>query len=339
MASWADSCPLNGTCSECGLRFAWQQVVYADRLVVPGFFEHARGTALPVAWRTWTWTLWPAVFWKRVRLERPIRPRRAWLWLFLTLLTFQLAHIAFDGWCFWRMHAATSALPKRPPSFRTATAPDWSLGLFARWLDPLFGSPEVSYLYVNGTPPNAPFSFRATAEDIFAWCVPGWEEWPQYAVPTCCFSLALPVMLLFLPDTRKVSKIRPVHIVRAFLYSQAWLVALAAVRLFDQSRIVVLETVTAIGVPVGGFIVRPYHEPILLPALGEHPLLTGIVLCAWLSIWWWYAVSRGFRTDRSALVFLAILAPSLLALLISACLSSYAFGTLIEDVMTGKLRF
>lgn len=335
IASWVESCPLQGTCSECGLEFAWYDVILANRLRVPGFFEHMSGLQPRAAWRTWVWTLWPAKFWRRVRLEHPVRLSRAWLWLLLLLVQFQLAHIAFDGWESWKKHVAVSLLAKPPAGVPVQVAPAWTKGLLARWLDPLLGSPEINYLYVKGTPPPRSQSLSAVIDDILAWWSPGWRDLPQYAMPILCFSLALPVMLLFLPDTRKVSKIRRVHVARAFVYSQSWLVALAGVRFLDQVWVVTLEIVAPTGVARG--MGWPYRSPVLLPILRYYyPMWVCALVCIWLTAWWWFAVSRGFRVQRAATVFTAMLLPALLALTIAALLVSSVFGTFVDNLLLSR---
>src|SRR5688572_13686864 len=82
-ASWKETCPLSGVCSECGLAFEWVDVYRPERNRVRGFHEHAH------TFREWVWwaasTLWwalrPRVFWSRVTVFVPLRPWRTLAWL------------------------------------------------------------------------------------------------------------------------------------------------------------------------------------------------------------------------------------------------------------------
>lgn len=70
--SWTRSCPLRGICSECGLEFAWRDLLDPRFKIKPWFFEHALRRHV----RSFMYTLWRAVrpwsFWRWVRLEDEI---------------------------------------------------------------------------------------------------------------------------------------------------------------------------------------------------------------------------------------------------------------------------
>jgi hypothetical protein len=80
VAAWKESCPLDGTCSECGLPFAWGDVL-STRFLGPNWsYEHA---VRPSAAR-WLRTLWrsllPWTLWSRLGLAHAIQlPRLAGL--------------------------------------------------------------------------------------------------------------------------------------------------------------------------------------------------------------------------------------------------------------------
>src|SRR6185369_13902164 len=74
--TWSESCPLGGTCSECGLTFAWVDIFRPDRIAPAWSFEHAR-ERLPARWfETVGRALAPSVFWSRVRLGARLRHGR-----------------------------------------------------------------------------------------------------------------------------------------------------------------------------------------------------------------------------------------------------------------------
>jgi len=72
IATWSEKCPLDGVRSECGLEFAWANVLN-PRLVLPQWsFEHATNRTL----RAWTATVYRATIpwklWSQLRMEYPI---------------------------------------------------------------------------------------------------------------------------------------------------------------------------------------------------------------------------------------------------------------------------
>lgn len=78
----------HGTCSECGLRFEWADLLDPSQRRLAGFFEHASGPVRVIiaAWRTLAWSLWPPMFWNRVRLEHRIVATRWPAWPLMLLV-------------------------------------------------------------------------------------------------------------------------------------------------------------------------------------------------------------------------------------------------------------
>ncbi len=79
--TWEAACPLYGLCSECGYEVEWS-VVLDPQGRVPGWFFEAeifsRWAWGRVFVQTWLAALVPWMFWKRVRLETPVRIRCLW---------------------------------------------------------------------------------------------------------------------------------------------------------------------------------------------------------------------------------------------------------------------
>ena len=87
MATWESSCPVQGQCSECGLEFAWREVLVDRERTNPRHIEHCSRRAIPIAAiRTLLWCILPWVFWKRVKLQHEPRVGRMVLWLGAILL-------------------------------------------------------------------------------------------------------------------------------------------------------------------------------------------------------------------------------------------------------------
>ncbi len=103
-ATWETSCPLGGQCSECGLRFAWREVLRDDERENPRHVEHCSRRAIPFATvRTLLWCALPWVFWKRVKLHHEPRVGRMAAWLVIVLLGAQLLSGAAVGIALWRV--------------------------------------------------------------------------------------------------------------------------------------------------------------------------------------------------------------------------------------------
>ena len=88
--SWGDTSPVFGTCSECGLAFAWGEVLHRERSVPRWAVEHPQGFSLMRGAQTFVRSFWPWRFWGAIRMAQPIRPRRLALFC---LLTYGVMHL------------------------------------------------------------------------------------------------------------------------------------------------------------------------------------------------------------------------------------------------------
>src|SRR5688500_9379942 len=75
IAAWSGECPLHGTCAECGLEFAWAELLNPKLFVPDWCVESQKGlAALPVrAVRTLTRTITPWRMWREIRMTHPVR--------------------------------------------------------------------------------------------------------------------------------------------------------------------------------------------------------------------------------------------------------------------------
>src|SRR5688572_16743326 len=78
MAMWANACPLQGRCSECGLEYSWGEVLLPRKFEPVWCVEYvARGAGIPMAcMKTFLRSFWPWGFWSRLRMSHRIRPWR-----------------------------------------------------------------------------------------------------------------------------------------------------------------------------------------------------------------------------------------------------------------------
>ena len=92
VATWSESCPVEGTCAECGLVFRWVEVLQPGRFEPQWCVEYApRRRALPRAvLSTYIRSFWPWRFFSRLQMSHRIRWRRltAYVILLHVLLLF-----------------------------------------------------------------------------------------------------------------------------------------------------------------------------------------------------------------------------------------------------------
>jgi hypothetical protein len=95
VATWTDSCPLEGVCSECGLDLRWAEVLVPDKFEPRWCVEFAprRRSILRAAWRTLLRSFRPWSFWGRLRMSLRIRWRRLALYICLLLVPLILGYV------------------------------------------------------------------------------------------------------------------------------------------------------------------------------------------------------------------------------------------------------
>lgn len=290
VARWTDQCPTSGVCPECGLGFPWGGVLNPTRWHVVGFVEHTPGffRTLMAAWRTWWWTHAPRAFWSRITLEAPIRPGRWFVWL---LVIFLGGRFAASG-----LYAAAAYLEFSKqfakPMDLLALLGDGVIETFFR------GIADVTVVRSRSLP-----GVLGTGYTI-DW---RWNQIPAflYWVPLLVF---LPlVVLLLLPETRRIAKVRSGHVLRAWVYSLAWLAipllldVLNALRVFTRCKTGALILDDWMPTPRSGpawpIVITNYSVIIAAALLGP--------LALWLTLWWWNAI-RSWRLARARRVMVSL---------------------------------
>lgn len=90
---WADSCPVEGLCPECGLHFQWCDL-FREPFVPEWWIERDSGRLRFRAVRTLLRSLRPLSFWKRIRLEFSGNLRSSFRLLLFLLACFYLSEAA-----------------------------------------------------------------------------------------------------------------------------------------------------------------------------------------------------------------------------------------------------
>lgn len=184
--TWKESCPLDGTCSECGLKFPWADLFAPDRLHPHWSFEHARKKRVLSLLGTIVRTARPGLLWKQLRLAAPVRPAR----LAVLVATVALAtHLLTAG------AAAKLYGPLRWP-------PGWA------WTG-------TNWARTTGTPWREVCLFLAWpySETLYWFRVVG-----PFSVFLLAWSALAPLPFLVLPKTMAQAQVRRAHLFRGWAY-------------------------------------------------------------------------------------------------------------------------
>lgn len=75
IGTWGEQCPLQGTCTECGLQFAWAEVLHPEKFEPRWCVEFAlrRGVLFRASLATFIRSFWPFGFWRTLKMSMPIR--------------------------------------------------------------------------------------------------------------------------------------------------------------------------------------------------------------------------------------------------------------------------
>lgn len=181
--SWKESCPLAGTCSECGLELDWRHVLNPVFSRQYDFFEHAIRHKARAWWSTVRRTWRPGRFWGWVRMEHQLRPARM---------------IAVCG---------------------PGAALSFSIGVAIILTGFLVSAALRGFIFESGFPdPLRSISqVIRQREDLMLGAYRHLA--PAWIAVTPLMGLLLPLTMLLLPVSFRRARIRRMHIVRIWAYS------------------------------------------------------------------------------------------------------------------------
>lgn len=271
VTSWTECCPVEGTCPECGIRFAWADLFDPSRLDIVWFVEHAR-TVTGQARRTGP-TLWrivlPWVFWARVGVRARTDPRAALRWLLLVAIAvhlacwgpFTLAFVALENGYSLAYADLVAMLRSLPPARLAAGAVTgffWPLAWMSGSLDLYWGG-----AYYDGG--SLLVAVRFPVGMGLTWLA----------------------VLSLLPVTRRLARLRRAHLLRAVLFQ-----LVVVVVVFSAMRLLYpIAALAASGVWIGFALAA---------------LFLGV--SGWSVIWWVCAVRIGWRIRSWTLLILGTVA-------------------------------
>lgn len=357
MASWERACPLEGRCSECGLGFAWREVLVDRERRNPRHVEHCPRAKIPSAvLRTSLWCVLPWVFGRRVRMAHEPRVRRMVLWLAIFLFALHVpASLATalgiglierrDAAHFNRTRARNvqiltqfrATLLAQDPSEVTNLADqladlDEGIAFSSRPLPEAMMKPNdlvraffAPVLFVRDDS-DAISKYRVGRTAFKPRLKSGWQVsllrfWRHRAfLAGLTLSIAYPMLLLALPATRRRLRIRSGHLWRATIFGMAWLAIPALVRLGEAIALVSVELTT----PMSRVGTPP--SPLGDTWTRDWALWTWVILI-WTSAWWLSVLWRGLRFPRPlfhwSLITLAAVLLAVIALLMVTNLDGF----------------
>ncbi|MFK7959933.1 MAG: hypothetical protein AB8G96_05345 [Phycisphaerales bacterium] len=193
--TWTTTCPLAGRCPECGLRFAWRELL-SPVFGVPRWSVEAKESTVPLVFRLfihgWKLATRPRQCWRATSMRQPVRAHPL-----VGLLVFWVAMVV----------AALYVIAVVGIRRRTGMSLDEALGIALRPFAPAFQSASPFVFFV--------LLFKRT---LAPWTL-GLLAMPMVGTLT----------LFLLPDTRRGGAIHPRHLVRIGLSAQVLAVIAASV--------------------------------------------------------------------------------------------------------------
>ncbi|MGJ8637313.1 MAG: hypothetical protein ACSHX5_10755 [Phycisphaerales bacterium] len=226
IATWKNQCPTQGLCNECGINFQWSDIFDPSRTNLPWYTEHARSLSQLITRTlpTFLRLINPKSFWKQVHPTTVIKLKPLVLWFILLSLAAHILVSAINMYSFYAQHAGTTS---------------WYWTNFKA--GGVYAYPELALNTIF----KSVFDFRIhqsnTGIDSIKVNFAGWNIFSTLFLRPLSASLGFNIMwllvLLVIPTTRRLAKIRKAHICRAFILSLiSTLLILQLTRLHYQYR-------------------------------------------------------------------------------------------------------
>lgn len=269
--TWKTQCPVDGTCPECGLEFEWADVMNPTRVRLRWYSEHA-GSVFTMTIRspaTLMRLLLPWVFWRNVSVKHHIGLFRLACWVLMMwvalhfVMAIPFAYYNWKGIDIWLFGSIRNA--------------HQSLGIpgLLSMVSNVLLSPIVHVVPTrNGLVPTFEGGrlvyLGTTTRDLIGGFV-----------AVLGFSSLWLLIMLVIPTTRRIAKIRARHIMRAYILS-----LLPAVLIFEVLRFESAYAMTAPATPSG---------------LAPFSIIISII---WIIVFWACAVRLGWGIRPSWLLII-----------------------------------
>ena len=99
IGTWAGQCPLHGTCTECGLRFVWAEVLHPEKFEPQWCVEFTPGMRriIQASASTFIRSFWPFGFWRALKMSMPIRWRRLVMYIAILCLPLLASYVTIQS--------------------------------------------------------------------------------------------------------------------------------------------------------------------------------------------------------------------------------------------------
>lgn len=244
VATWQSQCPMQGTCPECGLGFAWADVMNPSRVRLRWYSEHALSffSMLTRSPATLLRLLLPWVFWSSVTVTHHIVLRQLMCWV---LMMWVVLHL----------------LMTIPFAYYNWIGIDIMLFGSIKYTHQMYGIPGLLAMLCN-----ALFSPLVHVVPTRTGLVPTFEGGGLVYIGNITtldlfggfiavlgFSTLWFIVLLAIPTTRRIAKIRARHIMRAYILSLLPAVMIIVILRFESAYAMV-SRVTPSGLAMLGII-------------------------------------------------------------------------------------
>lgn len=274
-ASWADRCPLEGVCSECGHALRWGDVFDPSNNDLPWLVEHAR------SWRgygrrvvgTFVRACWPPVYWRAVGVEARVR---VWPIVVLVALVWGVPYV---------ISGVVHGMELHRWWMRGSSAYIQRLNLTSADLVP--GAAANGLAHPVG---------RFWDPTLSSWAFT-LNTWPHALAFGVILHSCWPVLFLIMPVVRRRARLRAAHLARAWVTGllmllPAWCLHLAAIS--QNWR---------------GGLGRGHWS--------EDPATWLWVSVPLVGLWWWSAITIGWKVEQGGRVFWLLGLASVLAAVVA----------------------
>jgi hypothetical protein len=292
--TWAEQCPIHGTCSECGLAFEWVDIFRPERVYPAWSFEHANRRRIRALVGTVYRAMRPGLMWRNMPLSAPVRPGRL---VALAVMMLTIAHGAVLAICVqifepWLWRSVWSVRGGMTVSSNPSFAWDY-LGRIAVW----------------------PYSHW--------WC----RLIGPLGVLLLVWGVLAPIPFLVLRQTMAAAKVRQAHLLRGWLY---FLVPLSFVVVVDAAMMG-LPTLLCQWLGISGF---PGWAEALWTGFGWSLFVVAVAAFVrwWWLFTCFYLQLPGPRRVAMTMLAVSLLAALVICLILDEQMR-YAIGTPLNSVL------
>jgi len=206
IATWSTQCPLTGTCPECGLDFQWFNVLNPDHTKIHWYTEHAPNfiSTIKRTPSTLLRLILPPIFWRRIPITAAITIPMLIKWCFLLILIAHLLASVCSGFGRWK------------------AIDSWYYGTVDR-IYSVGGLMGITEIIINAL--FAPFiTVSPTGAGVRQMTIQLGSPYGEsveklIVIPSLALGATLFwfLVMVVIPTTRRLSKLRFVHLSRAFI--------------------------------------------------------------------------------------------------------------------------